>query len=121
MKYVDLKSSTYIDFNKENYKEASKVKVGDHVRISKCKNIFAKHYVQNWKKFLWLKRLKILYHVINDFNSEKAVATFYENELQKTDQNEFRVEDVIKRKGNELYVKWKGYDNFLAIEFIKKT
>ena len=52
MKYVDLKSSTYIDFNKENYKEASKVKVDDHVRISKCKNIFAKHYVQNWKKFL---------------------------------------------------------------------
>ena len=37
--------------------------------------------------------------------------TFYEKELQKTNQKEFRVEKVIERKGNKLYVKWKGYDN----------
>ena len=36
---------------------------------------------------------------------------FYEKELQKTNQEEFRIEKVIKRKGNKLYVKWKGYDN----------
>ena len=35
----------------------------------------------------------------------------YENELQKANQKEFRIEKVIKRKGDKLYVKWKGYDN----------
>ena len=48
---------------------------------------------------------------INDFNDEKIIGTFYEKEFQKTDQEKFRIEKVIKRKGNKLYVKWKGYDN----------
>ena len=48
MKSVDVNSSTYIDFNKENNKEGSKFKVDAHVRISKYKNIFAKGYVPNW-------------------------------------------------------------------------
>ena len=37
--------------------------------------------------------------------------SFYEKELQKTDQKKFRIEKVIKKKGNKLYVKWKGYNN----------
>ena len=36
---------------------------------------------------------------------------FYEKELQKTSQEEFRIEKIIKRKGDKMYVKWKGYDN----------
>ena len=36
---------------------------------------------------------------------------FYEKELQKIDQEEFRIEKVIKKKGDKLYVKWKGYDS----------
>ena len=47
MKLVDMKPSMYIDFNKENNNEGTKYKVGDHVRISKFKNIFAKGYVPN--------------------------------------------------------------------------
>ena len=42
---------------------------------------------------------------------KKIVGSFYEKELQKTDQKEFRIEKVIKRKGNKLFVKWKGYDS----------
>ena len=42
---------------------------------------------------------------------EETVAKFYGKELQKTNQKEFRVEKVIKRKGNKPYVKWKGYDS----------
>ena len=49
--------------------------------------------------------------VINDLKGEEIVVTFYQKELQKTNQKEFRVEKVIKRKGNKLYVKWKGYDS----------
>ena len=50
MKSADAKSSTYIDFNKENNKEDPTFKVADHVKISKYKNIFAKVYVQNWSE-----------------------------------------------------------------------
>ena len=50
MKPVDVKASIYIDFNKESNKECPKLKVGDHVKISKDKNIFAKVYVPNWSE-----------------------------------------------------------------------
>ena len=48
MKPVDVKSSTYIDFNKENDKRDPKFEVRDHIRISKYKNIFAKGHTPNW-------------------------------------------------------------------------
>ena len=68
------------------------------------------------KRFLLLKKLKILYRghsvdIVSDVNAEETVVTLYEKVLQKTNQKEFRTEKVIKRKGGELYVKWKGYDN----------
>ena len=49
-------------------------------------------------------------YVINDHNGEKTGKSC-QNELQKTNQKEFRIEKVIKRKGNKLYVKWTGYDS----------
>ena len=49
-------------------------------------------------------------HVIEHLNGEEIVGTFYEKELQKTNQKKFAIEKVIKRKGNELYIKWKGYE-----------
>ena len=63
------------------------------------------------KNFLWLKKVKntILWtYVISDLKGEETVGTFHENALQKTNQNEFRIEKVIKKKGDKLYVKWKG-------------
>ena len=50
-------------------------------------------------------------YVINDLNGEEIIDTFYENELQKTEKKEFRIEKVLKEKGDKLYVKWKSYDN----------
>ena len=49
-------------------------------------------------------------YTISDLNGEQSIGSFYEKELQKTDQKEFRIEKVLKRKGDQLYVKWKGYD-----------
>ena len=49
-------------------------------------------------------------YIINDLNDEEIIVTFYEKELQKTDQQEFRIEKVVK-KGDKLYVKWKCYDS----------
>ena len=50
-------------------------------------------------------------YVTNDLNDEEITGTFYEKELQKTNPKEFRIEKVIRRKGDKLYVKWKGCNN----------
>ena len=62
------------------------------------------------KKLLLLKKIKNTVpwtYEISDLNGEEIVGSFYEKELQKTNQKEFRIEKVIKKKGNV----WKGYDN----------
>ena len=50
-------------------------------------------------------------YVISDLKREEIIGTFFEKEIQKTSQKELRVQKVIKRKDNKLYVKWKDYDN----------
>ena len=115
MKSANVKSNTYIDSSKEINDKNPKFKIGDNVRISKYKNVFAKGYTPNWSENLFvIKKVKntVLWtNVNNDLNGEEIVGTFYENELQKTNQKEFRIEKIIKKKGNKLYVKWKRYDN----------
>ena len=115
MKPVDVEDNTYIDFKKEINDKDPKFKVGDHVRISKYKNIFAKGYMPNWSEEIFIiKKIKNTVpwaYVINDLNGEEIIGTFSENELQDTNQLEFRIEKVLKRKGDKLYVKWKGYDS----------
>ena len=44
-------------------------------------------------------------------NGEPITGSFYGKELKKTSQEKFRIEKILKRKGDKLYVKWKGYDN----------
>ena len=58
-----------------------------------------------------IKNTVLWTYVINNLNGEQIIGSFYEKEFQKTNQKEFRIEKVIKRKGNKLYVKWKGYEN----------
>ena len=115
MKPVDVKDNVYIDFKNEVNDKDPNFKVVDYVRISKYKNIFAKGYTPNWSEEVSvIKKVKntVLWtYVISDLNGEEIIGTFYEKELQKTNQQEFRIEKVIKRKGDKLYVKWKGYDN----------
>ena len=115
MKPFDIKDNTYIGFKKEVNDKNPKFKVGDHVRISKYKNIFAKGYMPNWSEEIFIiKKIKNTVpwtYVLNDLSGEEIIGTFYENELQKTNQKEFRKEKVLKKKGDKLYVKWKGYDN----------
>ena len=60
-------------------------------------------------------------YVIRDLKVKEVVGTLYEKELWKTNPKEFRVKKVIKRKGDKLYVKWKGYNSFLTVELIKET
>ena len=115
MKPIDVKDNTYLDFSKDVNDNDPKFEVGDHMRISKYKNIFSKGYTPNWSEEVFvIKKIKNTIpwtYVIDDLNGEEITGTFYEKELQKIDQEEFKIEKVIKKKGDKLYVKWKGYDN----------
>ena len=95
MKPVDVKDNTYIDFEKEVNDEDPKFKIGDYVRISTYKNIFAKRYMPNWSDEVFIiskiKNTVPWTYVTNDLNGEQIIGTFYEKELQKTNQKEFRI------------------------------
>ena len=109
MKPIDVKNDTYINIDKEINDKYPESKVGDHVRISKYKSIFATDYTPNWSEELFvIKEIKntVPYtYIINDLNGEQIIGTFYEKQLQKTNQNKFKIEKVIRKKGRNLYVK----------------
>ena len=99
MKPTDVKDNTDINIGKEINYNNHKFKVGDHVRISKYKNISAKDYTPNWsEEILVIKGIKNKVpwtYVINDLNGEEIIGTFYEKELEKIDQQEFRIEKAF--------------------------
>ena len=78
----------HVDLKKEVNDKNPKFKVGNRVRISKHKNIFAKGYMPNWSEEVFIsskiKNTVPQIYVINDLNGEEITGTFYEKELQKT-------------------------------------
>ena len=115
MKPKDVTDIKYVEYSEETNKKGPKFKVGGSTKISKYKNIFAKGYTPNWSEEVFVvnkvRDTVPWTYLINNLNGAEIKGSFYEKELQKTNQKEFRIEKVIKRKGNKLYVKWKGYDN----------
>ena len=84
MKPIDVEDDTYINTDKEINNKDPKFRIGDHVRISKHKNIFAKGYTPNWSEEISvikkLKKTAPWTYVINDLNGEEITETFYEKE-----------------------------------------
>ena len=113
MKPIDVIDDSFAECNEDFNKIGPKV--GDRFRISKYKNIFAKGYVLNWLEEVFIvnkiKNTAPWTYTISDLNGEKIIGSFYEKESQKTNQKEFRIEKILKRKGDKLYVRWKGYNN----------
>ena len=107
MKPIDVKDNTYINMDKKVNDKKSKFNVDDHIRISKYKNIFVKGYTANWSEEVFvIKEIKNTVPwtcVIDDLNGEQIIWTFYKKELQKTNQEEFRIKKVIKKKGNMIW------------------
>ena len=102
MKSIHFKGNTYINIDKEVNDKKPKFKVGDHVRISKYKKSFVIKEIKNTVPWTY---------VINDLNGEQIIRAFYQKELQKRNQEEFKIEKVIKKNGNKLYVELKGCDS----------
>ena len=124
IKSIDVNGDSYAEYNENPNKKDPRFKVGDHVRISKYKNIFAEGYAPNWSEEVFvvskIKNTVPWTYVINGLSGEKITGSFYEKELQKSSQKEFRIEKVLKRKGDKLNVKWKGYDNRFNSCIVKK-
>ena len=115
MKLIDIASDSYAEYNEDSNLTKPKFKVGDHVSILKYENIFATEYTQNWSEEVFvvskIKNTVPWTYVISDLNGEKIAESFYEKELQKISQGKFRIEKVLKREDDKLYVKWKRYNN----------
>ena len=106
MKPIDVKSDSYAECNVDSNEKDPKFKVADHVRILTYRNIFAKGYIPNWSEEVFviskIKNTVSWTYVIRDLNGEGITGTFYEKELQKTNQKEFRIEKITKGEGDKL-------------------
>ena len=109
MKPIDVTSNSFAEYNEDSNKKDPKYKIGNHVRISKHKNIFAKGYAPNCSEEIFvinkIKNTVPWKYVINDLNGEEVTGSFYEKELQKANQKKIRIEKILKKKGDKLYVK----------------
>jgi hypothetical protein len=89
--------------------------VGDKIRITVKKDVFRKGYLPRWTEELFpvsaIQYTDQITYKIKDLNGEEIKGTFYEQEMQKSTQDTFRIERVLKTKGNKLLVKWMGYSD----------
>ena len=115
----------YIESIKEVNDKDPKFKVGDHVRISKYKNIFVKGYTKNWSESVFvIKKVKNVVpwtYVIYDLNGQNIIGTFHVKELQKTNHQKCKIEKVIKRKGKNYMPNGKVMIVHLIVGLMKMT
>jgi len=94
-------------------RKAPKFSIDDNVRITNKKYIFEKGYTPRWTEEVFtVSEVRYTDHItykLKYFNGKEIKGSFYEQELQKTTQEIFRIEKVIRRKGDKSLVKWLGY------------
>jgi len=111
--------NVYNSASKNAKTSSAKFKLGDTVRISRIKGLFEKGYLPNWSEALYkiheIKSSKPVTYVIKDTNDEIISGSFYNEELQKSEQEVFRIEKVLRKKKikgiQHGFVKWIGYNN----------
>ena len=86
------------------------------MRISKHKSVFDKGYTANWSTEIFqineVKNKAPVTYLLKDFNNQHIAGRFYEYELQKTKQPDiYLVEKILRKKKNQIYVKWLGFNN----------
>ena len=90
-----------------------KFSVGDEVRITKKKKVFEKGYTTRWTEEIFtikeIRETNPITYKLEDLQGDEIKGTFYEPELQKTEQQVFRIEKIIKKEKGKSLVKWKGY------------
>ena len=94
------------------------LKVGDRVRLNKKYRIFKKGYLPGWTEEVFVVGRTmpgvVPTYKVNEWDGTPVKGTFYAEDLQKVtvkDDDLFRVEKIVKRKGNKVLVRWKGWPN----------
>ena len=99
----------------KKYDIIPKFSVGDEVRITKKKKVFEKGYTTRWTEEIFtikeIRDTNPITYKLTDLKGEEIKGTFYEPELQKTEQQIYRIEKVIKKEKGRSLVKWKGYSD----------
>lgn len=103
-------------YKKEIHLKTPKFKVNDHVRISKYKSLFEKGYTPNWTAEIFqIYKYKLtdpVTYYLKDYQQYPVQGCFYEQELQKVKYSDvYLVEKILRKRGNNVYVKWLGFDN----------
>ena len=98
-------------------RKAPQFSLGDKVRVTRIKGTFEKGYTPRWTEEVFtvsdVRYTDPFTYKIVDYNKEEIKGSFHEPELQKSSQEMFRIEKVIRRKGSKSLVKWLGYpDSF---------
>lgn len=97
-------------------KKKSKFKVGDKVRINKYKHVFEKGYTPNWTTEIFtvveVVPTRPFTYKLKDYQNQPIAGGFYEQEMTRVANPDiYLVEKVLRKRGNQLYVKWLGFDN----------
>ena len=99
----------------KKYNITPKFSVGDEVRITKKKKVFEKGYTTRWTEEIFtikeIRDTNPITYKLTDLKGEEIEGTFYEPELQKTEQQIYRIEKVIEKEKGRSLVKWKGYSD----------
>jgi hypothetical protein len=110
--YMNLYGDTVHD---NSPRPPPKFAVGDMIRITMKKDVFRKGYLPRWSEELFtvsaIQYTDLITYKIKDLNGEEINGTFFEQEMQKSTQDTFRIEKVLKTKGNKLLMKWMGYSD----------
>ena len=99
----------------KKYNITPKFSVGDEVRITKKKKVFEKGYTTRWTEEIFtikeIRDTNPITYKLTDLKGEEIEGTFYEPELQKTEQQIYRIEKVIEKEKGRSLVTWKGYSD----------
>ena len=109
MKPIDVKGNAFIDSSKEVNSKDPKFKVGNHVKMSKYKSIFGKGYTSNWSEEIFVikevKKARFHGHMLSIILMVRKLREYFsKKKLQKTNQEEFRIKKVIKRKESKCQI-----------------
>ena len=125
MKPIDNTSNSYAEYNEYSNKKDPKFNVGDRVRISKYKNIFARGYALNWSEEVFviskIKNTVSWTYVVSDLNGEKITGGFYEKEFKKIVQKNLEQKKYLKEKVIYCMSNGKDIKIHLIVGLIKKT
>ena len=107
-------------YAKEPRRRLPRFRVGDHVRLTRAKNLFEKGYDENWTEEVFTVTKVVLsrppVYKLKEYDGTEVQGTFYEQELQRVKRpSVFRIERILRRRGRgrrrQYFVKWRGYPN----------